>query len=195
MRKTEETIHEYIKELSGSLDSLSETQRSNHLAEVEDHMTLFVKDQMEQGYSQSEIVQKIREEFLPAGELAKEFISESKEHGSENKSRWYLLGAVSVFLVIPFLFPKSGSLPLALLFFIFAYLVFTKKTIWGFFIIKHSQHRITNSQKVSVLGGWYLLLAGLLILLGNFIKAEYIIGMIVLLVLLFTFYIKKRFVQ
>ncbi|SDN27576.1 hypothetical protein SAMN04488137_3881 [Fictibacillus solisalsi] len=201
MNKVEETIETFIDELNVHLTEIQNVHRENYVAEIKDHLYSYANDLSKQGLSEKEIEHKIREEFVSMGELAEGFINSTPSSAPANrlKNNSMMLPPLLVGALGIYIFPNHQELLVALMLFIYAYLVLVKKAIWGFAVVRKNPRGIKNREKVSQSGSVYLFVLGLSFLIGEFVsvpnKNIIFASFIALLSIGFFFYVQKKLVR
>ncbi|MDM5336497.1 hypothetical protein QUF84_04535 [Fictibacillus enclensis] len=200
MNKVEETIETFIDELNVHLTEIQTVHRENYVAEIKDHLYSYAKDLSRQGLSEKDIEHKIREEFVSMNELAEDFINSTPSPPANRfKNNSMMLPPLLVGALGIFIFPNHQELLVALMLFIYAYLVLIKKAIWGFAVVRKNPSGIKNREKVSQSGSVYLFVLGLLFLIGEFVsvpnKNIIFATFIALLSIGFFFYVQKKLVR
>ncbi|KSU81057.1 hypothetical protein GA0061096_4011 [Fictibacillus enclensis] len=200
MNKVEETIETFIDELNVHLTEIQTVHRENYVAEIKDHLYSYAKDLSSQGLSEKDIEHKIREEFVSMNELAEDFINSTPSPPANRfKNNSMMLPPLLVGALGIFIFPNHQELLVALMLFIYAYLVLIKKAIWGFAVVRKKPSGIKNREKVSQSGSVYLFVLGLLFLIGEFVsvpnKNIIFATFIALLSIGFFFYVQKKLVR
>lgn len=161
----------YLTELQDCLSDVPQPERDNHIAEIRDHLHSYVHDLRSQGFPDEQIEQKMHQEYLPPRELASQIAAEYTAGSSMKKriGRIRLIFPLVLVVAVSFVLPHYRMIPLSLLLFALSYLVSTKKWAWGFAVVRKNADQIRNRGQIARLGGIYLFLIGLVILIGEFI--------------------------
>ncbi|SMO69859.1 HAAS signaling domain-containing protein [Melghirimyces algeriensis] len=186
MDKTDPFINQYLEELDSQLNHLSKTQRENLIDEMREHLHSVVKEKRSQGLSDEEIKYRLQEEVVSSKDLA------NSVKNSKLKRYWFLV--VPVFLFAIFL-PVYNGIPISILFFILAYVVAKKKTLWGFAVVRKNAGLIKDQNKVAKLSSLYLSIIGLITLFGDLIPIQnkgLILTSIVISTVFFFAYVNNR---
>ncbi|MFC0187221.1 hypothetical protein ACFFJY_02930 [Fictibacillus aquaticus] len=197
MDQLETIISNYTAELEERLARIQKVHRENVVEEVKDHLYSFVQDYKSQGLTDAEIEEKIQQEFLSMDELAEGIMSSSPKnslHHRMKKNYTLILPLIAGSLGI-FAFPDHQELLIALMLFIYSYLVVTKKMTWGFAAVRKNPGRVKHHEKVSQLGSIYLFLLGMVFIIGQFVTMTnenlIFLSVIVFISLSFFFYINR----
>jgi uncharacterized membrane protein len=190
-------VQSFLADLRQELVSLPRVKRESYIEELKEHLYEYVEDQRARGLNETEIEGKIKEEFISAELLSKELIEEEV-----NSRRDFNYSYLFLLLIIPlggFLFPSYQELLVAIMLFSFSFIVYKKKLLWGFAIVRKNPRKIKDRNKVSQLGSIYLLLLGLLFLFGEFLtfprKEMVFTACILIFSISFYSYVNKRFVN
>ncbi|GGB62931.1 hypothetical protein [Fictibacillus barbaricus] len=199
MSDLEKVISGYVNELEERLIQIQRVQRENYVEEIRDHLYSFVNEYKQKGLSDVQIEQKIQEEFLSMNELAADLINSSKRSRFNIKHNYILLLPILVGALGIFVFPDYQELLIALMLFIYSYLVLIQKAIWGFAVIRKKPGRIKHQEKVAQIGSIYLFILGLFFIMGQFVTVpnkEVIFFMAILLVTFgFYFYTNRKLLR
>jgi hypothetical protein len=194
MKNLDDFIQDYLDNFSNHLKEMPKIKRDGYVEEVKDHLYSFVEDKREQGYTENEIIQKIEEDFFSSEQLANEILSTNKQGFSSRVKSSLILAFTLIILSLPIFVPKLGILPLSFLFFVYSFIVFTKKNISGFLVIKKNAYRIKDRNKVAQIGGIYLFTIGMVLLLDHFLVSLNLLIIVFVLFLGFFIYIQKKFI-
>ncbi|MGJ7911041.1 hypothetical protein [Neobacillus sp. LXY-1] len=201
MNNLEDIISQYIEDLEERMHQIQQVQRKNLVEEIRDHLNSYAEDLKKKGLSTNEIAQKIKDEFLSLNELATEFMEASNKisFGRKVKHHLGLLFPIVVGIIGITVFPEYQELLLALMLFIYSYVILFKKTIWGFAVIRKKPARVRHKEKIAQLGSIYLFVLGMIFLVGQYVtfpnKQLLFMAMVILVSAGFYFYMNKKLVH
>ncbi|AIM15142.1 DUF3784 domain-containing protein [Neobacillus sedimentimangrovi] len=195
MKNLDDFVQNYLDNFSNQLKEMSKVKRDGYVEEIKDHLYSFVQDKREQGYTQNEIIQKLEEDFNSPEKLANEILFANNKRFSRKVKSSLILAFTLIILSLPIFVPKLGVLPLSILFFVYSFIVFTKKNISGFFVIKKNNFRIKDRNKVAKIGGIYLFIIGLVLWLDHFFASTNLFIIVIVLFLVFSFFIQKTIIE
>lgn len=69
-------IQQYLQDLSEELAYIPQSEREQHLIEIEGHLLSSIQDKLNQGHSREQAVDLALKEFLPTDKLAEQIINE-----------------------------------------------------------------------------------------------------------------------
>jgi hypothetical protein len=197
MTELEDYIQSYLQELESHLSHLSPVHRKNQVEEVKGHLVSFIVDYQQKGLTGPEIEQKIREKFLSPEEVADQLKNSSEFSSKTNNKHTFIITAVLA-LTASFILPDYKNVPLAVLLFILAYYIYSKKILWGFAMVRKNPGQVKNRDKIARLGAIYVAIVGLVIFMGEFIEAlnlEVTFWVLIIGYVAYTGYIRKNTVE
>lgn len=188
----ENTIDLYISDLMNNLKKVQETPRNSFIEEIKDHLLSYVQEKRDKGLSEKQITELIKKEFESANKLAEEYFNMSGPKIFSRKTS--IITILLIFgLILMLVFPAYSELITGLL---ITTLVITNKNknILAFAVFRKYIHQEFNISRANFACRFYILIIGLLFIVGNFINVQYkeIIMTIFIIMIssLFFFYVK-----
>lgn len=193
MSLLDEFVRTYIMKLS---NSLHDPHYQNYIEEVKSHILNYIEEAQEKGKGEGEILKELKVEFMAPEQLAEEFAQEGGSKGGSKQSLLFI-SSIIIALALPVFFKQLGTIPLAMILFIYSFIVLIKKDLLFFAVSRQNIHKLKKQKKevikkLSFLGSIYLFLLGVIVLLNNHFDLNVLFLIALLMNIPISIYIKKN---